>query len=69
MNELVLEKQCIKPDKWNTAPKNIKEQADKLSAEGVPTAIGFNKELGWFIIQTAGQGPILVMSSKREQKK
>ncbi len=33
--------------------------------EGPPTGVGFCDELGYFILQTSGQGPYLVWSEKK----
>lgn len=60
-----LEDHLIDHDKWNEAPDIARFQAD----EGVPTAIGKHPTLGWYVIESSGQGPYLIWSEWEEQEK
>lgn len=57
----------IFPD-WMYKDLNLGEEVDQLldeaEKEKVPTAIGFHDSIGWFVLQTAGQGPILAWQEK-----
>jgi hypothetical protein len=61
-NELAfeLEHKLIPYKEWSKAPAAAFEVAMQSHAEGVPTGIAFHSELGWFVIQSSGQGPYIV---------
>lgn len=63
LNEcLSLERKMIPVDRWNEAPEHAQKLAQEGTDEGVPTGIGKDEKLGWFVICSAGQGPMLVWS-------
>jgi len=57
-----LEKHTMEWPTLNTAavPKWIQKAAKKSAEDGTPTAFGHHPKHGWFVLCTAGQGPILV---------
>jgi len=61
-NALQLEIYMIPTDEWDRAPKEARELAEKESASGASTGIAKHPEEGWFVLQTCGQGPIIIWS-------
>ena len=59
---LLLEKHCIAPTEWpkdySRMPKPLKKLVD--SRPKISTAIGYDSYIGWFALQTQGQGPVLI---------
>ena len=54
-----LEKYIVK-DAAADAPQEALQVLFEESKAGVPTAIAHHPELGWFVIQTSGQGPYII---------
>lgn len=44
-------------DRWAEAPEAGRCYLANEAAEGVPAALGYHPEIGWYGIWTAGQGP------------
>lgn len=68
-NFFYLERLLIPFEKWNSldCPSEVKTIAFKEHEQGVPTGIGFDKEkYGWFILQSCGQGPVLIWSENNK---
>lgn len=59
-----LESKMIPVSDWSTAPAQARELAEQGTRERVPTGIGWDEKLGWFVLCTAGQGPCLVWKEK-----
>lgn len=57
-----LEGYMISRDEWDLcgAPEEAVRIAREETAQGIPTAIAKHPSKGWFVIQTAGQGPYVV---------
>ena len=45
-------------------PDAAKKLYQKEVKVGIPTAIGYDDKLGYYIIQTAGQGPYLIWQER-----
>jgi hypothetical protein len=61
-----LERDLIPSEQWpklyKSMPKKIQETVDWINSEDfdmMPTGIGYNKEVGWFILG-CGQGPFVI---------
>lgn len=61
---MALERKMIPVDRWGDAPEHAQKLAQEGTDDGIPTGIGKDEKLGWFVICTAGQGPMLVWSEK-----
>lgn len=57
-----MEQYLLPPDKWN---ETVKKAYDSLK-DGSPMGCGYNEDVGWFIIGTAGQGPYWVWDEHHE---
>lgn len=62
MTMMDLEKKMIPVSEWHRAPIVAYELAEKETAQRVPTGIGHDAVLGWYVLQTSGQGPYLIWS-------
>jgi hypothetical protein len=60
-----LEKKLIPTSDWESAPNHVREMAQKNSDEGAPTGIAFDSEYGWCVLESCGQGPILIYAEKK----
>jgi hypothetical protein len=56
---LSLEKHLVDQDEWDKAPQEAQNTHKTSTEEGVPSAIGKHPELGWYVIESSGQGPYL----------
>jgi hypothetical protein len=66
---LELEKDLIDNFLWDNykIPKGIKRIADKYKFDG-SIGIGFNNQVGWFVMITAGQGPVVLYQQFKSDK-
>lgn len=55
-----LEEFIVPKDRHNEAPKEAVEIYEREIGDRVPTAIAKHPTLGWFVIQTCGQGPYVI---------
>ena len=62
-----LESQLLPKSEWSKAPQVAQDIVTKDTAEGIPSGIGRNDELGFFVISSSGQGPMLLWSEKNAQ--
>jgi len=62
-----LEKMMVKPKDWDIcgAPAGAVELAKRESDTGAPTGIAKHPTLGWFVIQTTGQGPYIIWEERK----
>ena len=69
MDPFELESFLIPSDEWydKDIPDELLKKAEELSNTGVPTAIGWHPDIGWFGHAT-GQGPFVWWSEKEENK-
>lgn len=64
VNMMVLEKKLIPITQYRRCgiPEDVIKLVAQETAGGLPTGIGKDEKLGWFVLQTSGQGPYLIWS-------
>lgn len=66
-----LEKYLIHPNKYgeHDIPEEMLELVNEEGGHGVPTGIAKHPEHGYFVLQTSGQGPYIVMRQLSEKER
>lgn len=60
-----LEKHLIPFKEWKEkSPQHVYDMAMEEHEQGVPTGIGYIDDIGWYILQSSGQGPYLIYSER-----
>jgi hypothetical protein len=49
-------------------PEDAKRIFKEETAQRVPTGIGYQVDLGWFVLQSSGQGPYLIWQENKSAK-
>ena len=62
---LALENKMVQD--WSAVPATVREMAERSAAEGIPTGIAHDEELGWCMIHS-GQGPYIAWSEKPDKR-
>lgn len=68
-----LEQHLIPKDRWDAntrspIPHAARKVAAESEAEGVPTGIGWTEERGFYVLTTAGQGPVVIWPEPKERR-
>lgn len=63
----ILENKLVGEVRRKQAPRKALEIYEDEALQGVPTGIGYDETLGWFVLQTSGQGPYLIWSEREEK--
>jgi hypothetical protein len=60
-----LETHIITWGEWQTmdVPDECRKTALQCNSEGIPTAVGYTEETGWFVL-CSGQGPMIAWIEK-----
>lgn len=56
---------AVSREQWFSAPQIIRRTAEQDEKKGIPAAVCFHPEYGWYAIATAGQGPVVTKRASR----
>jgi len=64
-----LEVDMLPQERWPEAPPHMQYLVERETRDGVPTGIGWNTSLGYFVIQSSGQGPYLIAQERHTDER